>query len=97
LTHEFYAYVFDALPMILAALLLNIVHPGLVLKGPESEFPHVSRKEKKMLKQEKKAAKQQRKQEKRSAKEQRKWERQNPSRAPATTNEGDFVTAEAVV
>ena len=97
LTHEFYAYVLDALPMMLAALLLNIVHPGLVLKGPESEFPHVSRKEKKTLKQEKKAAKQQRKQEKRSAKEQMKWERQNPSRAPAITNEGDFVTAEAVV
>ena len=42
--------------MILAAILLNVVHPGIVLKGPESEFPHLSRKERKMLKQEKKAA-----------------------------------------
>jgi hypothetical protein len=97
LTHEFYAYVLDALPMILAALLLNIVHPGVVLKGPESEFPHVSRKEKKMLKQEKKVAKQQRKQEKKSAKEQRKWERQHSRQPPAASNEGGFVTAEAVV
>jgi hypothetical protein len=93
LTHEFYAYVFDALPMILAPLLLNIVHPGIVLRGPESEFPHLSRKEKKMLKQEKKAAKQQRKQEKRSAKEQKKWEGANP---PAASN-GGFVRAEVVV
>jgi len=83
--------------MILAALLLNIVHPGLVLKGPESEFPHLSRKEKKALKQEKKAAKQQRKQEKRSAKEQRKWERKNSKQAPAASNEGGSMTAEFVV
>ncbi len=83
--------------MILAAILLNVVHPGIVLKGPESEFPHLSRKERKMLKQEKKAAKQQRKQEKRSAKEQRKWERQNRRRVPAAGNEGGLETAEAVV
>lgn len=91
MTHEFYAYVFDALPMLLAGILLNVVHPGLVLKGPESEFPHLSRKEKKMLKQEKKAAKQQRKQEKKSAKEQRKWDRQ------AASNDRGPMTAEAVV
>jgi hypothetical protein len=97
LTHEFYQYVLDALPMMLAALLLNIVHPGHVLKGPESEFPHLSRKEKKMLKQEKKIAKQQRKQEKKSAKEQRKWERQHSRQPPAAGTEGGFVTAETVV
>jgi len=83
--------------MLLAAILLNIIHPGLVLKGPESEFPHLSRKEKKMLKQEKKAAKQQRKQEKRFAKEQRKWGRQNSRQPQAASNDRDFVTAEAVV
>lgn len=83
--------------MILAAILLNVVHPGMVLKGPESEFPHLSRKERKMLKQEEKAAKQQRKHEKRSAKEQRKWERQNPRRVPAAGNEGGLEMAEAVV
>jgi len=83
--------------MLLAALLLNIVHPGLVLKGPESEFPHLSRKEKKMLKQEKKAAKQQRKQEKKSAKEQRMWERKHSRQPPAARNEGGFETAEAAV
>lgn len=85
LTHEFYGYVFDALPMILAALLLNIVHPGLVLKGPESEFPRLSRKEKRALKQAKKAAKEQRKEEKQQAKKQRKQEKEQFRRARAAS------------
>lgn len=65
LTTEGYSYGLDAFPMWFAALLLNIVHPALVLKGPESEFPRLTRKEKKALKQEKKEAKKARKQEKR--------------------------------
>lgn len=47
----------DALPMLLALTLFCVVHPGMVLIGPESEFPKLSRKEKKALKKEKKAAK----------------------------------------
>lgn len=42
--------------MMVALLLLAIYHPGRYLLGPESEFPHLTRKEKKVLKQEKKAA-----------------------------------------
>lgn len=52
--NEAYIYVLDALPMFFAILLLNIFHPGRVLVGPESEFPKLSRKQKKALKEEKK-------------------------------------------
>jgi hypothetical protein len=69
LTHEGYTYGLDALPMLLAAVILNIVHPGLVLKGPESDFPRQTRKEKKAAKKEKKEAKQQEKNGKKAAKE----------------------------
>jgi hypothetical protein len=41
--------------MFLALLLMNIFHPGMLLRGPGSEF--MSRKEKKRVKKEKKAAK----------------------------------------
>jgi RTA1 like protein len=37
--HEVYAYVFDALPMILAIFVWNIVHPGGILVGPDSVMP----------------------------------------------------------
>lgn len=39
LRHEGYQLYLDALPMLLALVLLNIIHPGLVLKGPESSIP----------------------------------------------------------
>ena len=48
--HEWFFYVFDASPMALAALALSVVHAGLVLKGPGSEFPSLDRKEKKEVK-----------------------------------------------
>ncbi|KAK1141048.1 hypothetical protein N8T08_009621 [Aspergillus melleus] len=57
LTHEWYEYVWDALPMFIAIGLLNIFHPGRVLQGPDSEFPKLSRKEKKQMKRDKKEAK----------------------------------------
>jgi hypothetical protein len=53
--HEGYALGLDAVPMVLAILILTVVHPGLVLKGPESEFP--SRKERKAEKKARKVAK----------------------------------------
>ncbi|KAL5359568.1 RTA1 like protein-domain-containing protein [Aspergillus floccosus] len=61
LTHEFYEYVFDAVPMVLALVALNLIHPGMVLQGPDSEFPRISRKEKKRLRREKKEKKRQEK------------------------------------
>lgn len=52
---ENYALGLDAVPMLLAGIILAIYHPGLALKGPESVFP--SRKERKAERREKKAAK----------------------------------------
>ncbi|RHZ73718.1 hypothetical protein CDV55_108388 [Aspergillus turcosus] len=57
LTHEAYEYVLDATPMFLALLVLNVIHPGRVLQGADSEFPKVSTQEKKRIKREKKEAK----------------------------------------
>ncbi|KAL6863347.1 hypothetical protein ACO1O0_003596 [Amphichorda felina] len=38
-TSEKWALAFDAMPMFLALFLLNVVHPGWILRGPNSEFP----------------------------------------------------------
>jgi hypothetical protein len=46
-------YVFDASPMLAALICLNVVHPGRILKGPNSDFT----KERKADKQKKKAKK----------------------------------------
>ncbi|KAF1845121.1 uncharacterized protein K460DRAFT_336979 [Cucurbitaria berberidis CBS 394.84] len=56
---ESYALGLDAFPMLLAILLLAVVHPGMILKGPESEFPSrkVKKAEKKARKEEKKSLK----------------------------------------
>lgn len=58
--------------MLLAFLLLNAVHPGWVLRGPDSEFPRLSRGEKKQLKREKKDAKKAAREAKKEAKEAKK-------------------------
>ncbi|KAI9795255.1 MAG: hypothetical protein M1833_007277 [Piccolia ochrophora] len=63
---EAYIYCLDALPMILAIALLNIVHAGRILVGPDSVFPKLSRAEKKAKRQEKKNKKMQRKEDKRA-------------------------------
>lgn len=39
LSNEAYQLGLDALPMFVALVVLNVVHPGMVLKGPESSFP----------------------------------------------------------
>ncbi len=39
LSHEAYQLCLDALPMVIALVVLNVVHPGLVLKGRESSYP----------------------------------------------------------
>lgn len=57
----------DAAPMLLAGIILSIIHPGMVLVGPESEFP--SRKEKKAMKKANKEAKKARKAEKKLGQE----------------------------
>ncbi|KZL79386.1 rta1 domain-containing protein [Colletotrichum incanum] len=72
LANENYAFGLDALPMVLALVLLNIMHPGIVLRGENSEFPRLSRKEKKQMKMERKAAKKESKQARKAEKKQRK-------------------------
>ncbi|KAF5713375.1 phospholipid-translocating ATPase [Fusarium mundagurra] len=59
LIHEEYPLGLDATPMLIALVLLNIMHPGFVLRGPDSEFPKLSRKEKKAIKQQRKMEKKQ--------------------------------------
>ncbi|GAB1318302.1 RTA1 like protein-domain-containing protein [Madurella fahalii] len=69
--HEEYIYALDCFPMMVALLILAIYHPGRYLVGPDSEFPRLSRKEKKAAKREKKAAKREKKEAKKQAKEQK--------------------------
>jgi hypothetical protein len=38
-THEAYFYGLEALPMVTSLVIFNILHPALVLVGPDSEFP----------------------------------------------------------
>ncbi len=54
---EAYLLGLEAAPMLLATILLAVMHPGIVLRGPDSEFPKLSRAEKKQRKQEPKAEK----------------------------------------
>lgn len=80
ITKEEYPLALDAMPMVLALTLLNIVHPGIVLRGPDGEFPKKSRAEKKAIKRAKKEAKQQLREQKletkRTAKEVKKAKKQ---------------------
>lgn len=60
-THEAFFYCLDALPIFLAITIMNVIHPGHVLVGPDSDFPKLSRAQKKAAKAEKKAEKKARK------------------------------------
>jgi hypothetical protein len=44
--HEVYQYCLDTLPMFAALVLLNVVHPGRIMKGKEGDLP--GRKERKL-------------------------------------------------
>ncbi|KAH6640103.1 RTA1 like protein-domain-containing protein [Chaetomium tenue] len=66
--HEEYAYALDCFPMMLALLVLAVIHPGRYLRGPQSEFIRLSRKEKKALKLEKKTERREEKEAKKRAK-----------------------------
>ncbi|WYZ33881.1 hypothetical protein EsH8_I_000157 [Colletotrichum jinshuiense] len=39
ITHEAYFYVLEALPMLLAIAIFNLVHPAMVMNGPGSDMP----------------------------------------------------------
>jgi hypothetical protein len=57
LEKEYFMYILDAVPMLLALLLLNVVHPGRVLVGPESNYHQGKKDFKAQKKANKKAAK----------------------------------------
>jgi hypothetical protein len=65
--HEWYAYVFDAVPMFFALLILNIFYPGKYLQGERADFS-VENKERKALKKEAKQQKKEDKLERKAAK-----------------------------
>ncbi|PKX99666.1 RTA1 domain-containing protein [Aspergillus novofumigatus IBT 16806] len=88
LTHEAYEYVLDAAPMFLALLILNVIHPGRVLRGPDSEFPKVSRQEKKRIKQEKKEAKKAEKERKKHGKS-----KEGPFESLSIQEDGQFYNS----
>lgn len=78
--HEAYVMALDALPMFIALILMNIVHPSRILTGEGSEFPKgPTRKEKKEAKRMKKEAKKEAKMEKRLDKEARKMKQMDIS------------------
>ncbi|GFF54145.1 protein RTA1 [Aspergillus udagawae] len=37
--HEWYLYVFDAVPMWFAIMVWNVVHPGAIIRGPDAKMP----------------------------------------------------------
>lgn len=66
-THEWYAYVFDAVPMFFALVILNVWNPGKILQGPGADFSQQD-KERKQAKKDTKVAKKQEKREKKEMK-----------------------------
>lgn len=44
-THEAYQYCLDSVPMLFGLVILNIIHPGRIMPGKESNLP--SRKDRK--------------------------------------------------
>ncbi|KAJ6447143.1 RTA1 domain-containingprotein [Purpureocillium lavendulum] len=68
LTSEIYPFILDAFPMLVGLVLLNVMHPGFVLRGPDSEFPRLTRAEKKAIKAQKKEDKRRRKEERKRGK-----------------------------
>lgn len=61
LANEGYVLGLDAAPMTLAVVLLNAVHPGWVLRGPNGDFPRRTRQERRQARADRKQAKADRK------------------------------------
>ncbi|KAK6356930.1 hypothetical protein TWF718_001268 [Orbilia javanica] len=77
-TTESYFYALEATPMGIACITWNIFHPGRFLVGPDSEFPRLTRKEKKQIKAEKKRLKEEKKYAKKEDKQRhREWKKES--------------------
>lgn len=88
---------FDAVPMLLALVALNVIHPGRILQGPDSGFQQVRRAEKeakKEKKQQKKMAKEEKKSQKKTAKEEKRRQKEG-SRDLEVIEEGSPLRAHA--
>lgn len=70
ITDETYPLVLDAFPMVFAFVILNVIHPGFILHGPNSNFPKISRRERKEMKR-------RQKEERRMKKEDRKYNKKH--------------------
>jgi signal transduction histidine kinase len=78
-THEWYWYVFDAVPMLFALIISSCFHPGRVLRGPRCDFSEENREIKAAKKAKKMAERQERDEkarDKRRAKAERRAEKQ---------------------
>ncbi|KIW12543.1 hypothetical protein PV08_09820 [Exophiala spinifera] len=64
-THEWFGYVFDALPMFAASVILNVWNPGKILQGPRSGFAEQDKERKRAKKARKVARKEAKKEAKR--------------------------------
>ncbi|KIW65936.1 hypothetical protein PV04_08149 [Phialophora macrospora] len=69
--HEWFSYVFDAVPMFFALLVLNVFYPGKYLQGERSDFS-AEDKERKVMKREMKQQKKEEKLERKAAKQMKK-------------------------
>ncbi|KJK80487.1 hypothetical protein H634G_04726 [Metarhizium anisopliae BRIP 53293] len=58
---ETWPFLLDAFPMLVALVALNVMHPGYVLRGPDGDFPRLTRAEKKAIRRQKREEKRQRK------------------------------------
>jgi hypothetical protein len=81
--HEWYTYVFDALPMLLAILAFNIYHPNKILRGEKSDFTEENR----AMKMEKKQRKEDKKKEKSVKKEAKKISHEDERREKSWSKE----------
>ncbi len=83
-THEWFPYVFDAVPMLAALIIVNVVHPGSILQGPNSDFTEERGADKQKKKEKKEAKKMEqttRKAGKKETKEMEKMEKENKKAA----------------
>jgi RTA1 like protein len=93
--HEWYAYVFDAVPMFFALVAFNIYHPGRILRGPNSDFSE-DKKRAKAQKKEKKRLKQEAKAEKKAAQAEVRNTKKDEARRKKEERRGYFGKAETV-
>ena len=94
LASELYPLLLDALPMALALVALNLMHPGFVLRGPESEFPKLSKDEKKHRRELKQQLIAQQKEERRNTRAQRKemkQQQQQQQKRDSTSDDNAMV------